>query len=266
MLHYEPLVSVIIPVYNTENYIEECLKSILGQTYSNLEIIICDDCSTDKSLKILNKYKEDYRVKILCNDKNMRQARTRNKCIEESKGEYILLQDSDDISKPQRIKMLLEAFEPGIDFVGSGCFCFDDSGYIHETLHMKKLLPQKKDLLWGITHVHASLMIKKECLKAINGYRNSNRTMRAEDYDMVMRLYAAGFQGKNICDELYGYRVNQETIKRRDFRSRIDECFIRYEGFKANHILLPFGWLYVMKPIPAYFYQLIKYHRRFKKW
>ena len=255
-----PLVSVIIPVYNTGKYLEECMESILSQTYKNIEIVICDDCSTDHSIEIIEKYRNYPRVTILKNEKNLRQAATRNRCIAACTGDYILLQDGGDVSVADRIEKLLKAFDESVDFVGSSCYCFDDSGNIHDKILIKEQYPQKKSLLWGIPHVHASMMIKKKCLDAIGGYRTTKHTTRGEDYDMVMRLYAAGYKGKNISDELYGYRVNGETIARRDFKSRIDECIIRFEGFKSNHILFPLGWLYVFKPIPAYFYQMIKYH------
>lgn len=255
----QPLVSVIIPVYNAEQYISECVNSILSQTYKNIEIILCDDYSTDNSYRIIETFGSDKRIKVLRNNQNLHQAQTRNRCIRQAKGEYILLQDADDISKQNRIEKLLGAFENKIDFVGSECYCFDDDGKIHEILKQKEVYPTQKSLLWGIPHIHASLMIRKVCLSAIGGYRVTKYTKRGEDYDMVMRLYAAGFRGKNISGELYGYRVDSETIRRRDFRSRIDECVIRYEGFKANKILFPLGWVYIFKPIPAYLYQKMKY-------
>lgn len=257
----QTLVSVIIPVFNAGRYIDECMQSVLSQTYSNIEVILCDDCSTDESYRKLLSYKNDKRVKVLKNEKNLHQARTRNKCIEQAKGEFVLLQDADDVSKPNRIERLMESLEDGVDFVGSNCYCFDDQGNIHEILTKKEMYPVRKSLLWGIPYVHASLLIRKSCLQKIGGYRFTKHTKRGEDYDMVMRLYAAGFRGKNIDDELYGYRVDKETINRRDFKSRIDECYIRYEGFKSNKILFPVGWIFIFKPLPAYFFQKIKYRR-----
>ncbi len=260
----EPLVSVIIPVYNAEKYIDECIESILNQTYSNIEVIICDDCSKDSSWIRLKKYENDQRFILLKNDTNLHQAATRNRCISVSKGEYILLQDADDVSKENRIERLISEIEPGIDFIGSSCYCFDDKYQIHEITTVKEVYPTRKSVLWGIPHIHASMLIKRECINKIGGYRVSKHTNRGEDYDMVMRLYASGYKGKNIQDELYGYRVDRNTINRRDFRSRLDECIIRYEGFKANSILFPFGWVYILKPIFAYFYQKFKYMRRFE--
>lgn len=253
-----PLVSVIIPTYNVEMYIDQCIESIIKQTYSNFEIIICDDYSTDKTIEKLEKYKMISNITILYNEKNLRQARTRNRCIKASKGDYILMQDADDIAEPERIERLIREFEPKINFVGSGCYYFNEKMGCFGNWNVRCSYPQKRDLLFGIPFAHASIMFRRECLIKVGGYRYSKYTQRGEDYDLILRLYAAGYRGKNIPDLLYGYRVDRKVISRRTFKSRLDECHIRYEGFKANGILFPVGWIWVFKPIPAYFYRKIK--------
>lgn len=252
------LVSVIIAAYNVEAYINECIESLLNQTYKNIEIIVCDDCSTDKTLEILLQYKDIPFLKVISNDSNKKQAYSRNKCINLSRGKYILIQDADDLSEPTRIEKLIAAFENEIDFVGSSCYCFNDKG-VFDSIQSRTRYPQKGDLLKGISFIHASMMFRRTALQGVNGYRVSKHTTRIEDYDLILRLYACGYKGKNIPDFLYGYRVNADNISRRSFANRIDECLIRFEGFKANGLLLPFGWMYVLKPFPAYLYQFIKY-------
>ena len=255
----QPKVSVIIPTYNVEDYIDECISSILNQTYTNFEIVICDDCSTDETVVRLQKYASLPNVTILSNKENLKQATTRNKCINACKGEYVLIQDADDISESDRMEVLVNSLEEDIDFVGSSCYCFNPLDGKFENLIMKNEYPMAKDLLWGIPFVHASILFRKVCLTNIGGYRSTKYTKRCEDYDLIMRLYAAGYRGKNIKNVLYGYRVDDKTISRRSFDTRLDECVIRYEGFKGNNILLPLGWIYIFKPILAHFYQMIKY-------
>lgn len=92
-----PLVSVIVPVYNVEQYLDECLNSIRQQTYENLEIIIVEDCSTDNSLNTLIKYLEDSRVKLIQHEKNSGLSAARNTGIDAAKGDYIMFVDSDDL-------------------------------------------------------------------------------------------------------------------------------------------------------------------------
>ena len=259
-----PLVSVIVPTYNVENYIDECMNSLLNQTYKNIEIVICDDHSTDKTVQALSKYKDSEHITVFTNDQNLRQASTRNKSINACKGDYIAIQDADDISSTDRIEKLIEAFEDGIDFVGSGCFYFNENEGKYKNYVPQKEYPQKRDLLEGIPFVHASIMFKRDSLLKVNGYRDSKHTTRGEDYDLILRLYAKGYRGKNIADLLYGYRVDEKTIARRTFSARVDECFVRYHGFKENKILFPFGWIYVFKPIIAHFYQKLVYRRYYK--
>ena len=82
------------------------------------------------------------------------------------------------------------------------------------------------------------LMIRRECLEKVNGYRVEKKTRRAEDYDLYMRLYAAGYRGYNIQERLLRYFVNPEVMKRkRKYRYRVDEALVRYEGFKALGLL-----------------------------
>lgn len=92
-----PLVSIVVVVYNTEKYLNDCMDSVVNQTYNNLEIICVDDCSTDNSLKILESYAlKDSRIKIITNEKNSGSGITRNKGIDAAHGKYILFVDSDD--------------------------------------------------------------------------------------------------------------------------------------------------------------------------
>lgn len=255
----KPLVSIIIPVYNSAEYLDDCIESLLSQTYSEIEIVLCDDCSTDNSRDVLKKYESNSRIKILYNEKNMRQAATRNRCLQVCSGQYIAIQDSDDVSKHDRIEKLFNALTNSeqISFVGSSCYLFDDFG-IYSSIPIRNSYPKRIDLLRGIPFVHASIMFKKDVLNSVGGYRVSKMTERGEDYDLIMRLYSVGFLGMNINEELYGYRVDKNTYARRTLKSRISEMKIRYHGYKANNILFPWGIFYVLKPIPAFFYQLVK--------
>ena len=100
------LISVIVPVYNSEKYLKECINSILHQTYENIEIIIINDGSTDNSLLISQELqKEDKRIKII-NQKNSGVSYSRNKGIQEATGEYIMFVDSDDFIVQNYIELM----------------------------------------------------------------------------------------------------------------------------------------------------------------
>lgn len=93
----EPLVSVIVPVYNVESYIDDCLNSIEQQTYRNLEIIVVEDCSTDNSRQVLDSHLINERIKVIRHNKNSGLSAARNTGIAAATGEYIMFVDSDDL-------------------------------------------------------------------------------------------------------------------------------------------------------------------------
>ena len=92
---YQPKISVIIPVYGVEKYIRQCLDSVINQTYKNLEIIIVNDGTKDNSMKIVEEYLDDERIKVI-NKENGGLSSARNRGMEEATGEYISFVDSDD--------------------------------------------------------------------------------------------------------------------------------------------------------------------------
>lgn len=109
MTNTNPAVSVIIPVYNTERYVGECLDSILRQTFQNFEVIVVDDCSTDNSVAVIESYTEKFggRLKLLRMDKNSGSPGvSRNKAMSLASGEYIFFMDSDDILLAYALKGL----------------------------------------------------------------------------------------------------------------------------------------------------------------
>lgn len=105
------LISIIMPVYNAENYIETAINSIINQTYKNIELICIDDCSTDQSYNICQKILKKYKYKLLRNSKNMGQEYTRNVGLKEAKGKYFTFLDSDDTLEANTIEKLVQIAE-----------------------------------------------------------------------------------------------------------------------------------------------------------
>lgn len=106
-----PLVSVVIPVYNRQATIQRAVDSVLNQTYSNIEVLVVDDGSTDNSLEMLKKYDNDNRVKIFCQKLNQGANAARNRGIREAKGEYIAFHDSDDEWLPEKLEKQIGLME-----------------------------------------------------------------------------------------------------------------------------------------------------------
>lgn len=125
----EPLVSVIVPVYNVEQYLEQCIKSIVNQTYHNLEIILVNDGSTDGSGTICEQYrKKDHRIQVI-HQENRGLSGARNAGMDVFSGEYIMFIDSDDFVDHEIVEVMLrEALENKLDIVLCGTVLCDQSG------------------------------------------------------------------------------------------------------------------------------------------
>jgi len=139
-------VSIILPIYNVEPYIEQCLDSVINQTYKNIEIICIDDCGSDNSIKIVEKYKEkDKRLHIIYNEKNKGQAISRNEGVEYSTGNYIFFLDADDYLNLDIIEKLLnKQNEKNYDVVLSGVKNFIDSSSINDKRSKKRYKSQQR--------------------------------------------------------------------------------------------------------------------------
>lgn len=115
MINNQPLVSVIMPVYNSSKYLKEAIDSILDQTYKNFELIIIDDGSSDNSVEIIKNY-NSAKIIFLQNDKNIGVSATRNKALDLVQGKYIALMDSDDISPLYRLEKQVDFLEKNTDY------------------------------------------------------------------------------------------------------------------------------------------------------
>ena len=253
----KPLVSVLIAAHNAEDFIASSVNSIREQTWDNLEIIICDDCSKDGTWDILKELeKQDSRIILLKNEVNSLAAFSRNRCLEIAKGQFVAVQDADDISAPDRIEKLVKALIEDEKYAFVSCaealFVEDISNPYRVVTH--KHFPQKKDFLRGMCFCHAATLFRKEALSDIGGYPINEKIRRHEDYMMFMNLYAKGYVGKNIDDCLYFYRVDAQAMRRRKFKARIEECKIRYQGFKKMK-LMPLGFFFIFVPIVGYVLQ-----------
>lgn len=123
-----PLVSIIVPIYNVETYLDACLNSIKQQTYQNLEIIAVEDCSTDNSYKLLERHFNDARIKLIQHEKNSGLSAARNSGIKAASGEYMMFVDSDDIIDSYLIENCVKsALETNADLITYGFTPFEDS-------------------------------------------------------------------------------------------------------------------------------------------
>ncbi|MDO4378762.1 MAG: glycosyltransferase family A protein [Erysipelotrichia bacterium] len=215
-----PKVSIIMGVYNEEKTIETCIDSIIAQTYQNWEFIICDDCSTDKTNKIIQNYADkDSRIVLIRNEKNMRLAASLNNCLKLAKGEYVARMDADDIALPERLKKQVDFLNkhPEYAVVGSAVKVFDGEKVLFERRSKSK--PTKNDVLYGPTFMHPTVMMRKFVYDDLGGYTISERTMRGQDWDLWFRFYAKGYRGYNLDEALLLYHESPEDYKKRTLKT-----------------------------------------------
>lgn len=210
-----PLVSVLIPCYNAEKYVEQALRSIMNQSYTNLEIIAADDCSTDNTLTILKTLAaEDNRIRIVNNPVNLKIVKTLNTLIDLANGKYIARMDADDISLPDRILKQVRFMEKHPDYAicGTNAYHINES---NEITGFSYLPITNKDIQkYKIIHspfYHPSILVKTEILKN-NKYNESY--LYAEDYELWIRILSK-YKAHNLRDYLLAYRVFPEQTSTR---------------------------------------------------
>ncbi|RHV63231.1 glycosyltransferase [Clostridium sp. OM02-18AC] len=240
-------VSIIMGIYNGEKTMDTAIESISSQSFKDWELIVCDDASQDNTWEKLQAWSQkDSRIKAIRNSQNLRLAGTLNKCLSHASGKYIARMDDDDISYPQRLEEQVSFLETHLEyaFVGSQVDGYDGKRLIPDYWRRKEK-PQKKDFLEASQFIHPSVVFRKEALLQVNGYRAVKETRRAEDYDLFMRLYAAGLKGYNLQKPLLRYYIDD---RKTSYQCRMEEVKVRYQGFKQLG-LMPWALPYVIRPL-----------------
>lgn len=237
MNEYAGRVSVIMGVFNCESTIIDSIRSIKSQTYSNWEMIICDDGSTDSTLCRLEKEAaSDSRIIVLKNDSNEGLNVTLNRCLNAASGEYIARMDGDDLCSENRFERQVLYLEnhPEIHIVSSWMSMFDEDG----EWGIQKIpeYPTKEQIVTGTAIHHAPVMIRTKCLREVNGYTEDSHKLRVEDVDLWIKLYSKGFRCYNIQEPLYAMRNDKNALNRRKYRYRINSTRTRLEGCRVLHL------------------------------
>lgn len=227
-------VSIILPVYNGEKYLSSAIESILRQTYQNFELIIIDDCSTDKSNQIAKYYaRTDARIRIYKNRENRKLPRSLNAGFRQATGDLFTWTSHDNILKPETIETMVHVFEekPDIDFVYADIIPIDEKGNIKKEL---PYLNGEVEDIYVFNPVLACFLYKRRVQEALKGY-NPNKFLY-EDYDFWVRTYESGFAMYHLKKKLYYYRFHEDSltfIKERDVK-RIEINYLMRNLAKCN--------------------------------
>lgn len=229
-----PLVSVVMPAYNSEKYIGKAIESILNQTYKWFELIVVEDGSGDNTLQVINEY-DDARIKLIKNECNRGIAYSTNRGIACAEGKYIALMDDDDIAVSERLALQVNFLEkhPDIDILGGRSNDIDDSGYLIREGGIPRNNPR---------YIRAVLLFK--CMN----FRNGTTMMRKEFIDKNALCYEENSYGmqdfkffiesskkgniSTISDLLLYYRVHKEnetTRQKKDFEEERRRTYARFQ-------------------------------------
>lgn len=261
-----PKISVIMGAYNCAGTLPAAIASIQNQTFSDWELIICDDGSSDNTWHIANAFREnDGRLILLRNEGNLGLNVTLNRCLAVAHGQYIARMDGDDICAPERFEkeLLLYSEHPEAGVVSCSMDFFDDDGVFGNLIY--SAAPQPTDLLRGSQFCHAGALMRRDVLVALGGYSENRDTLRVEDFDLWVRMYAAGYRGFNTREILYSMRDDRHAISRRTLQNRIHESKVILRAGKAFHCGIG-AWLYAALPIvkslcPQFVYKIVHKYR-----
>lgn len=210
-----------MPVFNSEEYLEDTLNSILDQSYKDFELIAVNDGSTDASMEILRKFEQtDERVRVI-NQDNTGIVGALNKGLENCRGDLIARMDSDDLMEPDRLSSQTKMMEmlPDVILLGGVAEVIDSRG---ETLY-KTTGGRHKVTDWSVfppkiaVAMHPLIMVRKSAMDAIEGYRDS--FPHAEDYDLYIRLAGEG-KIYNPQKVMLKYRKHENAVSQKNLMAQ----------------------------------------------
>lgn len=260
-----PKVSVLMGAYNCADTVEKSIQSIVEQTFTDWEFIICDDGSSDDTAKRVKEFaKHEPRIVYIKNDRNRGLSYTLNHCLQVAQGVYCARMDADDLCDKTRFEKQVDFLDahPEYGFVSSRMTRFDENGTYHVPEYIDSYSPTKMDFIKGSPFCHAPVMIRKEAYDAVNGYRDIPQTLGVEDYDLWFRLYSIGIKGYVLQEPLYHMFDGRAAAKRRTFKRRLNEAWVRKEGYRALGLSQKY-YVFCLKPIvigliPQFIYRIIR--------
>jgi len=207
----EPLVSVLMSVYNGMPYLEQAVQSILDQNFTNFEFLIVDNASNDSSRELIHGF-NDPRIRLIENSNNIGPPRALNKALRLAQGTYLARMDADDVALPSRLCKQVEFMESHPDYsaIGTQRRIINQLG---KPQYSPPVPATQDDLLWRILFTspfaHSSVMMRRDIVSDSGGYNEDLR--HAADYELWSRLLKQGSKLANLPDQLMLIRVHSET-------------------------------------------------------
>ena len=229
-----PLVSILMPAFNAQGYIAKSIQSIVDQTYSNWNLLICDDGSTDDTFRVINNFLGDPRIKAFQHSRNLKLLKTRNGLLALAKGELLTFQDADDYSDSTRIEKMVREFQanPRLGLLSSQVAYINERGDLlgvseRPTDYETVLKMMYRDNVVGGSY----MMIKRHALESIGGkFRCYFDGLSYQDYDLSL-IIAEKYECYCLPEPLYYYRQHKTSSSKA----------ISVDRLLAKHVVIYLG-------------------------
>ncbi|MDE7126657.1 MAG: glycosyltransferase [Bacteroidales bacterium] len=245
----KPKISVIMGIYNCAATLQESLESLYAQTCQDFEIILCDDGSDDETFAVAYKNQQSHpNIKLLKNPSNMGLNQTLNNCLAVAHGEFIARMDGDDTCSPERFEKELAVLEshPEYAIVSTEMSFFDENGIWGKSNAIEK--PQPADFIHRTCFCHAPCLVRRQAYDAVGGYSVNKRLLRVEDYHLWIKMYAKGYRGYNIKEQLYQMRDDRNATGRKKLKYRFNEAYVKHCAISLLNLPL-WNYIYCMRPV-----------------
>lgn len=217
----QPLVSIVMATFNEPvNYVKESVESICHQTYSHLELLICDDSTRQETIAAIDEMaKADSRVIVIRKKERMGFVNALNTGLERAKGEFIARMDADDIALPDRIEKQVRFANsnPTVDLFGGHVYIINEKGDIISRRRYKTTPKAfERMFIYRNPLAHPTIMFRRKIVD--DGFRYDPNFKKAEDLNLYLHLYKNGYKLSNVNEFLLKYRVltNQQRKRKRD--------------------------------------------------
>lgn len=240
--------TILMSVYNDEQFVKEAINSVLSQLKEDMELLIIDDHSTDESSEILKDFADkSSRIRLIRNEENKGLGYCLAIGTEKAKGKYIIRMDADDICLPDRFAKQINFLEenPDIDILGGGAIEIDEKRNQGLTRRMPLSHEEIIKVIWANPFIHSTVAFRREKILNVGNYNAKIR--RRQDYDLWFRCAKEGLQFANLAEPLIYYRFTANSQKKQRLSQAIDQAKIGWKGCQMLNLPL---WQYLAVAVP----------------
>lgn len=225
------LVTVLMSVYNGEDYLDEAVESILNQTYDDFEFLIIDDASTDRSPRKLQKWAaRDDRIQLILNEHNQGLGAILAQGMQDATTPLVARMDADDVAHPERLQRQVEYMKAHdeVDVLGTFAIDIDEHGEVVKPRRFPVTHEEICRLIWTSPILHPTVMMRRQEILAVGNYDPELR--KRQDYDLWFRCVEAGLRFANLPEPLLKYRFTDDYYRRNDLEVAWLQAKIGWRG------------------------------------